>query len=148
MIARERSVALFNLTAGRGGYALGMDDPRDGQEICDDHNDRDDGDDREQRIALGVSLGLSLGAGLGVALGAAIGAATDDLAIWIALGIPIGAGLGLTAGIIVAEMQQRAAAGECPKCGYPTKGLRTTVCPECGVDFSEATQRDAEAGQG
>ena len=23
--------------------------------------------------------------------------------------------------------------GVCPKCGYPTKGLRTDVCPECGA---------------
>ncbi len=97
---------------------------------------------------MGVAMGLSLGTGMGVAVGAVIGAVTGNVGLWIALGIPIGAGIGLTAGIILAEMQRRTPPGECPACGYPTKGLRTTVCPECGVDFVEARCLEEEDAPG
>lgn len=115
--------------------------------MTDPHENKGGNDDLDRRLAIGVAIGLSLGSSLGVALGAAIGAATGNIAIWIALGVSVGAGLGLSAGILIAAMRRRSTAGECTACGYPTKGLRSRVCPECGAEVLPAREPDERTAQ-
>lgn len=87
---------------------------------------------------LAVGVGLAVGSGIGVGLGSVIGALTGDVGTWIVFGVPIGSSIGLCGGIIYAVMTQRAR-GICQSCGYSTKGLTSSTCPECGVEIEKHT---------
>ena len=93
--------------------------------------------DAEHSQTMAVGLGLALGSGAGVAIGSGIGVMTGDMGLWIALGVPMGSGLGLALGLIWWAVNQPAPPGTCPHCGYDTRGLKGTICPECGNDITK-----------
>lgn len=100
--------------------------------------------DADSINATTIGLGLAIGTGLGVSLGSVIGAIAGDVGTAIVLAMPIGSGIGLTAGIIYPQMQaHRARRDICQACGYSTRELPTTTCPECGADVSKQHQESA-----
>lgn len=105
---------------------------------------------REHRPTLLAGIGLALGTSLGCTVGVVVGAASGELGLWIALGVPFGGAIGLTAGIGLATLlAERPPEGTCPHCGYATRGLAGTTCPECGGDVTVPPRRplDEFAGE-
>jgi hypothetical protein len=94
---------------------------------------------------INMGLCLALGTGLGVSLGVMLGVVIDHIGLGIALGPGIGASLGLAAYFVIEASRRRPFT--CGGCGYSTRGLRGTTCPECGRDVSEEAEADRASGE-
>ncbi len=59
---------------------------------------------------------------------------TDFYAILV-MGLLLGGGAGAFFGILIPIMNSQPPTDRCPNCDYPTEGLRSGTCPECGEEL-------------